>query len=74
MKLLVVNLQDPSKTHYHSAGDISYFFLGKRLSNYKLFLVPKSGSMEPVRLHGDLEKTKQNVVTLMKYYSKLEEK
>lgn len=74
MKLLVVNLQDPSKTHYHNVKDISYFLFGKRLSNYKLFLVSETGKMEPVKLHEDLEKTKQNVVTLMKYYSKLEDK
>ena len=73
MKLLVVNLQDPSKSFYCPVFKLPKLKI-KDYSNYKLFIVPKSDSMEPVRLHEDLEKTKQNVVTLMKYYSKLEEK
>ena len=84
MKLLIVNSERPHESHYCKVQNLTHSLSPKELvnkklqardySNYKLFLVSKSGKMEPVKLHEDLEKTKQNAVTLMRYYSKLEEK
>jgi len=51
MKLLVVNLQDPSQTKYHNPKDIGVFMWGRRLSNYPMFSVDENGTMKPIVLN-----------------------
>ncbi len=50
-KLLVVNIQNPGSTVYRNANTIGSFFLGRKISDYLLFIV------------GDNNKTKQIVLT-----------
>jgi hypothetical protein len=50
MKLLVVNLQDPSQTKYRNPKDIGVFMLGRRLSNYPMFSVDENGTMNPITI------------------------
>ena len=38
-KLLVVNLQDPTKTKYMSPNQIAIFLWGRRISNYLILKV-----------------------------------
>jgi len=38
-KLLVVNLQNPEQTKYRTPKGIGSWFLGRRLSNYGVFVV-----------------------------------
>jgi|688.fasta_scaffold51643_8 hypothetical protein len=66
-KLLVVNLQDPSKTKYWNAKNIGVFMLGRRLSNYKLFVVDQTGNMKPVVItNADILLIQQQVLDMMK--------
>jgi hypothetical protein len=51
MKLLVVNLQDPSQTTYRNPKDIGVFMWGRRLSNYPMFSVDENGTMNPIVLN-----------------------
>ena len=44
-KLLVVNLQDPSKTQYYNPKKIGSFMWAKRLSNYRLFVLDQFGDL-----------------------------
>ena len=39
MKLLIVNLQNPEQTKYRTSKGIGGWFLGRRLSNYGVFIV-----------------------------------
>lgn len=48
MKLLVVDLQNPTKTHYHDSNTIGAFMLGRRLSNYLMFAVKDDGTMKKI--------------------------
>jgi hypothetical protein len=50
MKLLVVNLQNPEKTHYHNPKDIGIFMLGRRVSNYPMFAVDDTGNTKLIVL------------------------
>ena len=66
-KLLVVNLQDPSKTKYWNPKSIDVFMWGRRLSNYKLFVVDQTGNMKPVVItNADISTIKQQVLDMMK--------
>jgi hypothetical protein len=66
-KLLVVNLQCPSKTTYWDAQNIDGFMWGRRLSNYKLFVVDQTGNMKPVVItNADISAIKQQVLDMMK--------
>jgi hypothetical protein len=66
-KLLVVNLQDPSKTKYWNPKSIDVFMWGRRLSNYKLFVVDQTGNMKPVVItNADISAIKQQVLDMMK--------
>ena len=48
MKLLVVDLQNPNETHYHDPNNIDAFMLGRRLSNYPMFVVKDDGTMKKI--------------------------
>lgn len=50
MKLLVVNLQDPTQTQYYNPEEIGIFMWGRRLSNYPMFSVGENGIMNPIVL------------------------
>jgi hypothetical protein len=50
MKLLVVNLQDPSQTTYRNPKNIGVFMWGRRLSNYPMFSVDENGTMNPITI------------------------
>jgi hypothetical protein len=66
-KLLVVNLQDPSKTKYWNPKSIDVFMWERRLSNYKLFVVDQTGNMKPVVItNADISTIKQQVLDMMK--------
>jgi hypothetical protein len=66
-KLLVVNLQDPSKTKYWNPKSIAVFMWGRRLSNYKLFVVDQTGNMKPVVItDADTCVIQQKVLDMMK--------
>ena len=66
-KLLVVNLQDPSKTKYWNPKSIDVFMWGRRLSNYKLFVVDQTGNMKPVVItDADTSVIQQQVLDMMK--------
>ena len=57
-KLLVVNLQDPTKTKYMSPRQIALFLLGRRISNYPILKV-QDGSADQIVITwggGDIEK------------------
>lgn len=45
MKLLIVNLQDPSKSEYRNPKTVASWLWGKRLSNYVLFIKSDSGNI-----------------------------
>ena len=47
-KLLIVNRQDPAKSHYHSPKDIGVWLWGRRLSNYLVFVVKPDGIAEQI--------------------------
>lgn len=49
-KLLVVNLQDPSKSHYRNYKEVATWLLGRRLSNYMLICV-KDGIGYEIKIH-----------------------
>lgn len=66
-KLLVVNLQDPSKTKYWNPKSIDAFMWGRRLSDYKLFVVDQTGNMKPLVItNADTSVIKQQVLDMMK--------
>ena len=50
MKLLVVNLQNPSDTKYHNPKQIGIHLWGRRLSNYPMFAVDENGMMKQIVL------------------------
>jgi hypothetical protein len=45
MKLLVVNLQNPNETKYINPKSIGSFMLGRRISNYPVFIVSNDGQL-----------------------------
>jgi len=49
-KLLVINLQNPSKTHYHNKKDIGMWMWGKRISNYKMFVLDEENNLVEIKL------------------------
>lgn len=52
-KLLVVNLQDPTKTKYMSPKQISTFLWGRRISNYPILKVQDGVTDQIVITNGD---------------------
>ena len=67
MKLLVVNLQDPSQTKYRNPKDIGVFMLGRRLSNYPMFSVDENGTMNPITITtGDVIELQEQVLEQLK--------
>jgi len=55
-KLLVVNLQDPTKTKYMSPRQIALFLWGRRISNYPILKVQDGSTDQVVITDGDIEK------------------
>jgi hypothetical protein len=67
MKLLVVNLQDPSQTKYRNPKDIGVFMWGRRLSNYPMFSVDENGTMNPITITtGDVIELQEQVLEQLK--------
>ena len=67
MKLLVVNLQDPSQTKYHNPKNISSFMWGRRLSNYPMFSIDENGTMNPIAITtGDVIELQEQVLEQLK--------
>jgi len=67
MKLLVINLQDPSQTKYHNPKDIGVFMWGRRLSNYLMFSVDENGTMNPITITtGDVIELQEEVLEQLK--------
>jgi hypothetical protein len=67
MKLLVINLQDPSQTKYHNPKDIGVFMWGRRLSNYPMFSVDENGTMNPITITtGDVIELQEEVLEQLK--------
>jgi hypothetical protein len=67
MKLLVVNLQDPSQTTYRNPKDIGSFMWGRRLSNYPMFSVDENGTMNPITITtGDVIELQEQVLEQLK--------
>ena len=67
MKLLVINLQDPSQTKYHNPKDIGVFMWGRRLSNYPMFSVDENGTMNPITITtGDVIELQEEVLEKLK--------
>jgi hypothetical protein len=67
MKLLVVNLQDPSQTTYRNPKDIGVFMWGRRLSNYPMFSVDENGTMNPITITtGDVIELQEQVLEQLK--------
>ena len=67
MKLLVVNLQDPSQTTYRNPKNIGVFMWGRRLSNYPMFSVDENGTMNPITITtGDVIELQEQVLEQLK--------
>jgi hypothetical protein len=67
MKLLVVNLQDPSQTKYHNPKNIGAFMWGRRFSNYPMFSVDENGTMNPITITtGDVIELQKQVLEQLK--------
>ena len=54
VKLLLVNLQDPTKTKYMSPRQIAIFLLGRRISNYSILKVQNESTDQIVITNGDI--------------------
>ena len=48
-KLLLVNIQDPGVTRYLNPKTVGFYLLGRRLSNYAVFIV-KDGELNQIDL------------------------
>lgn len=67
MKLLVVNLQNPNETKYHSPKNIGAFMWGRRLSNYPMFAVNENGEMKQIVLESaDIMEIEKQVMEQLK--------
>jgi hypothetical protein len=67
MKLLVVHLNEPSKTHYHDPEKIGSWFLGKQLSHYPLFVVDDNKHMKHIVLtSSDVHEIQSQVMEQLK--------
>ena len=62
MRLLIVDLQDPSESRYYSPKTIGFWFWGKSISRYKLFVVDKEGAMIKIVLNEADANAIQNTV------------
>lgn len=72
VKLLLVNLQDPTKTKYMSPGQIAIFLFGRRISNYSILKVQGESTDQIVITNGDIGLIEKQLTEAMRPTTTLE--
>ena len=60
-KLLLVTLQNPGLTKYRSSGSIAAYLLGRRLSDYAVFVVLDGNLKQVVLTNADCHDIKHQI-------------